>query len=344
MRAFQLDGRERVSLRNVPRPSPRPGEVVLRVAASAFCHSDVHHLEATLHPPGMDLPVTMGHEFSGWIEELGAGVSGPEIGALVGVYLAHGCGSCAPCCRGEDHLCDTGLRVPGVHFDGGMAEFVVVRADNVVDASGLEPGVVAALTDAGVTAHHSIRLGLSAIGVRDRVLVIGVGGLGHLAIQILRACTDADIVAVDIDAARLDLARRLGAADAVLASEVDQVLGAETIDAVFDFVGSPSSVATGCRVVRRGGALVVAGLAGGVVSLVAGQAPPVVGTAAPRGTSVVFPTLGARSDLAAVIELARSGRISVECVSYPLERAAEALADVRAGRVLGRAVVRPPGG
>jgi propanol-preferring alcohol dehydrogenase len=343
MLAFRLEGPERVALRRLPRPVPQSGELLLRVGASAFCHSDVHHVEATLHPPGMEVPVTMGHELAGWVEELGAGVNAPKPGTPVAVYLAHGCGACTPCSLGEEHLCDAGLRVPGVHFDGGMAEFVVVGASNVVDASGLDLGVAAALTDAGVTAHHSIGFGLTAIGVRNRVLVIGVGGLGHLAIQILRALTDAEVVAVDLDATRLDLARRLGAHAAYLASEIDDVFEPGGVDAVFDFVGAPATIATSCTAVRREGALVVAGLAGGSVTLVAGQMLPTIGPTAPRGTNVVFPTLGARSDLAAVLELARQDRITVQYSSYPLERADEALRDVRASRVLGRAVVMPEG-
>jgi propanol-preferring alcohol dehydrogenase len=192
-----------------------------------------------------------------------------------------------------------------------------------------------------VTAHHSVALGITAIGVRNRVVVVGVGGLGHLAIQILRALTDAEVVAVDRDPARLELAGRLGATAVILASEVDDVLGAESVDLVCDFVGSSETVATGCRAVRRGGALVVAGLGGGSVTMVAGQDSTTIGASVPRGATVVFPTLGARSDLAAVVELARRQRIHVEYTTYPLGRAADALSDVRAGNVLGRAVVVP---
>lgn len=340
MRAFRLLGRERAALQTVPRPVPGPGEALLRVGASAFCHSDVHHFESTLRPAGMNLPVTMGHELAGYVEALGVGTDGPAVGSAVAVYIAHGCGRCPACSNGEDIYCDEGFGVPGVHFSGGMAEYVVVRAGNLVDAQGIDSTTAAVLTDAGVTAHHAVAHGLRTVGSGGRAMVIGIGGLGHIAIQILRARGEAEILAIDVDSAHLELAIRLGAHEAYLAEDLESRCARRSVDVVYDFVGSTESLTAALRAVRPGGMLVVVGLGGGSLELAQGQ-PRGAWLGIPRNTTVVGSLLGTRADLEAVLEMARRSMLCVVSRTYSLDQAGRALEDVRAGRIVGRAVVVP---
>ncbi len=221
MRAFQLTEPETAEVRDVDDPEPRAGEVVVKVTGAGVCHSDLHILHATesLFPT----PMTIGHEVAGTIVAVGEGVAGWDEGTPVLVHPCWGCGRCRKCSVGAENYCETFPRGttmgPGLGADGGMAEFVTVPNRHVVPLGDLDPVASAPLTDAALTPYHAISLSRSRIDASSTVVVIGVGGLGHMALQILRATSGARIVALDTDEQRLQRATELGA-DEALVSDV----------------------------------------------------------------------------------------------------------------------------
>jgi alcohol dehydrogenase, propanol-preferring len=340
MRAYRLLAPGRAELVDVDEPHPAPDEVRLRVLAAGVCRTDLALVRSGLPR----LPVTLGHEIVGEVVELGAAVRMPSIGTTVAVYELIGCGGCAPCRRGEDNLCREGSpEVPGVTRDGGMAEQVVVPARNVVQIGALDPVAAAPLTDAGMTARHAVERGRRWL-TRDAVaVVVGIGGLGHLALQFIGAIADAQVIAVDVDGSRLDLARQLGAAHGIQAGEgaADRLLEANTgrpVDVVFDFVGSQESLDLAARVTARGGAIVVSGGGGGRLCLTAQMG---TGHLPEREVTVVHTFGGTRADLADTLAHARAGRIHSRIQRFDLDEAGRALDELEAGRVLGRAVLIP---
>jgi len=340
MRAFRLTAPGHTDVVDVVEPRPHAGEVLLQVRAAGVCRTDL----ALRRSGAARLPVTLGHEIVGDVLEAGPDAHAPAPGTTVAVYELIGCGRCAACRRGEDNLCREGAPdVPGITRDGGMAERVVVPARNVVDLPGLDPLEAAPLTDAGMTALHAVERGRPWLAADAAALVIGVGGLGHLAVQFAAATAEARVIAVDVDEPRLSLAQQLGAAHGVLAGEgaVERVLeatGGDRVDVAFDFVGSQESLDLAAHVVARGGAIVVTGGGGGRLCITAAMG---AGRAPEREVSIVHTFGGTRADLVLALELAAAGRVHSEVQAYGLEEAGRALAELEAGRVLGRAVVVP---
>jgi propanol-preferring alcohol dehydrogenase len=344
MRAFRLVEPGRTALDEVERPIPGSGEVLLRVGAASFCHSDVAHLEQA--NPFFDLPVTIGHEFAGTIVEVGPGVSTWEPGTEVAVHIIQGCAKCTACLRGQDNRCHVGFRTPGVHYDGGMAEYVVAPARSLVPLGGVDMVTASVLTDAGITAAHAVAHTRDLLGPTRSALVIGVGGLGHLGLQLAAATTGATVYAVDVEAGRLEVAGQLGAAGAFLAADaavaIREATGGVGVDVVLDFVGSAESVALAVAVVAIGGALVLVGLGGGEVGMSLGfDRPSFLGPQVPREVRVVRSFCGTRDDLVACLSLARRGVLRVHTETYSLDHAQDAFDALIAGRVLGRAVIVP---
>jgi len=341
MRAFRVLGKDQVELRELPDPEPGPGEVRIRVAANGLCHSDVGAVENADVAPFL-VPRTLGHETTGWVDLLGSGVQGVEVGAPVGVYSLRSCYSCDECLSWQVNLCRR--RFPpalGFNTDGGLADHMVVPADNLVALGDADPVHAAPLMDAGITSYRGVRLVRDRLRPGARVVVIGVGGLGHIAVQIAKATSAAEVIAVDIDDERLALAGKLGADHAVRVDDgaVERIrewchgLGA---DAVLDFVGAEQTLALGRDVVATGGRIVIIGLAGGTLPVAA-----LSGQALPHGVDVSVSIYGSRQDVREVSLLMAAGHVEVTSTTYPLDRVATAWEDLVAGRVLGRAIVVP---
>ena len=334
MRAYRLIGAGRAELVDVPVPEPGPGEVLLRVLAAGVCRTDLALLRSG--GDGLALPVTLGHEIVGEV------VSGPDRGAVVAVYELLGCGRCIACARGHDNVCrDLVPGAIGITRDGGMADHVVVPARNVVALGDIDPVLAAPLTDAGMTALHAVERGRPLLEPAATAVVVGVGGLGHLAVQFLRATSEVRVLAVDVDRARLDLAAEMGADDGVLSGPdaADGVVAANAghkVDVVFDFVGTQQSLDLAAAVTRRGGAIVVTGGGGGTLSITARMG---AGGAPDREIAMVHTFGGTRDDLLRALALAEAGRIRTHVEAFDLTAAGRVLADLEAGQVLGRAVL-----
>lgn len=348
MKALRLlEWKSQPELVEVPDPRPGPGQVVIEVGGAGACHSDLHLMDD--FEPGVlpwGPPFTLGHENAGWVHELGEGVTGLEVGQPVAVYGPWGCGTCARCRLGFETYCENLAGAPvmggggGLGLDGGMAERLLVPSSRhlVPLPAGLDPAVAAPLTDAALTPYHAIKLSLPKLTPDATAVVIGVGGLGHMAVQILGATTAASVIAVDVRAEALDLAKQHGAElgfvpDDGTAAAIREATGGRGADVVVDCVGSDSTLALGAGAVRQMGDLTIVGIAGGNL--------PVSFFSVPYEAAIRTTYWGSRPELVEVLNMASRGLIRSQVTTFPLDRAVDAYQALKAGQVNGRAVVVP---
>ncbi|HEV7722497.1 MAG TPA: alcohol dehydrogenase catalytic domain-containing protein [Iamia sp.] len=320
----------------IPVPEVGPGEVLVEVAGCGLCHSDLTMTEMPGEigdALGWQVPFTLGHETAGRVVEVGAGVRTVEVGAAVALTSPSSCGACAHCRAGRDSACAHGDAGRGYGRDGGLARYVrAASVRDVLPLGALDPRHAGPLTDAGATSHHAVRRARSELGPDSVAVVIGVGGLGSFAVQILRATTAARIVAVEVDPARRDVALALGADEAV--ETLVRGEGPTEVDAVLDIVGTDDTIRRGLGALRRGGAFVLVGAGGG------GFARPWMG-GLPREATITSIQGSSIADAQAVIDLAAAGQVSVAVDEFPLASVASAYEALDAGRLTGRAVVIP---
>jgi propanol-preferring alcohol dehydrogenase len=282
-----------------------------------------------------ELPFTLGHETAGWVAELGAGVTGLDVADAVAVYGPWGCGRCAECRRSRETLCERsgwlGATGGGLGQDGGMAEYLLVPdARLLVELGDLDPVTAAPLTDAGLTPYHAIKRSLPLLVPGSTAVVIGAGGLGHLAIQILRALSPARVIAVDLSAEKLRLAAEVGAHETAGSGPLDC-----RAELVLDFVGTDATMGLAAATVKRGGDVAIIGHGGGRLDYAFGTLP--------ADATLAMPYWGTMLELMEVLELARAGTITPYVETFPLERAGEAYERLRDGTLSGRAVICPHG-
>jgi len=329
----------------VPVPVPRGREVLLQVQAVGLCHSDLFVTSCEEGVLPYDLPLTLGHEVAGRVVAAGDLVDPALLGRDGVVHGVWSCGECHNCRRGQDNHCVAlaGRVGCGLGRDGGLATYVLLPdVRHFVPAEGVPPALLAPLADAGLTAYHAIRTHRDALVGDCAVLVIGVGGLGHLAVQVLRATTSARVLAVDPRPEACALAERLGAHHTAMSvdeavSRLAASTGMSGADVVLDFVGSDETMAQALAALVPGGRAVVVGGARG--SVLVGK-----GLELPLGWQVSAPFWGPREDLVAVVELAEKGLLDpvVEVVSFDdVPAAYQRLHD---GAVTGRLVVVPDAG
>jgi propanol-preferring alcohol dehydrogenase len=345
MRAVRLEGwQSEPVLREVPRPEPGPGEVLVKVDAAGLCHSDVHMIEA---PPGVfpvDIPFTLGHETAGTVAALGPGATGVAEGQSVLVYSRWGCGACWQCVQGRENLCERSIAElggfgGGIGRDGGLADYVVVPATRyLVPIDGLDPVAAAPLSDAALTPYHALQRSPHQLRPNGVAVVIGVGGIGHLAVQLLRALSEVRVVAVDLRDEALALARDAGAHAAVPAAGLTPAVLREEVGStgatiVLDCVASDETLHLAAGVVRPGGDIVYVGRGGGSLGVRPGDVP--------FECSVYVPSWGTISELAEVVALARSGAIHTEVQPLGLDETLDGYRRLQRGEVVGRAVAVP---
>jgi propanol-preferring alcohol dehydrogenase len=326
----------------VPVPAPRGQEVLVEVAAAGLCRTDLHVMGSSHGAYPYTLPFTLGHESAGRVAALGPEASGVEVGDPVVVYARWGCGTCWQCANGRDNACVRTARGPhgaGLGRDGGLAEYLLVpSARYLVPAPGLDPVRAAPLADAALTSYHAVKLSQPQLHAQSTAVVIGVGGLGHMAVQVLKAITPARIVAVDVREAALAMARGAGADVTLSAAGVTpESIRAETdpdgASVVLDFVGNDTTLALAAGSVAQGGDVTFVGRGGGELRVAPG--------AIPYETTVRMPTWGTIAELAEVVALATAGEIQSEAEVYDHDDAVSAYGKLRQGEVLGRAVVLP---
>jgi propanol-preferring alcohol dehydrogenase len=349
MRALRLiDWKSEPELVEVREPVAGPGDAVIRIGGAGACHSDLHLMhdfDAGVLP--WSPPFTLGHENAGWVKSLGDGVEGFRVGQPVAVYGPWGCGLCERCRLGIETYCDEPVKAPaptgggGLGLDGGMAELMLVpNAERHLVAlpEGLEPVLAAPLTDAGLTPYHAIRRSLAKLGPTCSVVVIGVGGLGHMAVQLLKATASAQVIAVDTRPDALKLALEAGAdvtmtIDDEAAASVRDLTGGKGADVILDFVGADSTLMFGAKAARQCGDLTLVGLAGGSLALSFFSVP--------YELSVQSTYWGSRPELVEVLELAARDYIRPKVTTFPLDEAMDAYRALENAKLEGRAVITP---
>lgn len=323
---------------------PGPGEVLLKVGGAGACHSDLHVMDFPAGALSFELPFTIGHENAGWVEQVGPGVHGVAPGDAVIVYSVWGCGRCATCRLGAENYCEKSVPVVagcGLGYDGGMATHMIVpSARFLCPLDGLDPREAAPLTDAGLTTYHAVKRSLSVLRPGSTAVVIGAGGLGQMAIQILKALSPARVVAVDLSAEKLAAATSLGADEAVpsddrAAARIRELTRGEGAELVLDIVGSDATLRLALEVSRRLGHLTLVGIAGGTL--------PFGYLGVPNELSIASTFYGSIPELIEVVALAQAGKIRTQVELFRLEQAPEVYQRLRDGKIHGRAVVTPNG-
>ncbi|MGW0555388.1 NAD(P)-dependent alcohol dehydrogenase [Streptomyces sp. NPDC002926] len=325
---------------DVPDPQiTGPLDVIVKVGGAGVCRTDLHILEGQWSDKsGVVLPYTIGHENAGWVQEVGQAVTNVKVGDPVILHPLVTCGLCRACRAGDDVHCMNSA-FPGIDTDGGYAEYLKTTARSVValDPS-LEPASVAALADAGLTAYHAVAKAARVLRPGDRAVVIGAGGLGHIGIQVLRALSPVEMIVIDRSPDALALAKELGAEHTLVAdgSESGRVLeltGGHGAEAVLDFVGEGGAVETGVACLRRNGNYYVIGYGGRLD----------VPTIDVISTEINFigNLVGSYNDLSELMVLAAQGKVSLHTQRYPLASFRDALDDLSAGAVRGRAILIP---
>jgi NAD+-dependent secondary alcohol dehydrogenase Adh1 len=341
MRAVQVVGyHDDLKMAEVPRPEAAgPWDVVVRIGGAGVCRTDLHILEGQWEEKsGVHLPYTIGHENAGWVEEIGSAVSNVKVGDKVILHPLITCGLCRACRSGDDVHCENS-RFPGIDTNGGYAEYLLTSARSVVKIDdALEPADVAALADAGLTAYHAAAKAAKRLTPRDTCVVIGAGGLGHIGIQVLKALTPARIVVVDRNPAALELAKSIGADEGVLAdgSQVEKVLGVtggNGAEALIDFVGEGGATAEGVQMLRRAGDYYVVGYGENIdiptIDIISTE------------INIIGNLVGSYNDLQDLMALAARGAVTLHTQKYALADFQQAISDLDAGKVRGRAILVP---
>lgn len=341
MKAVRLHGyHQQPVVEQVPEPTiSGPFDVIVKIGGAGVCRTDLHIMEgqwaAAMGPP---LPYTLGHENAGWVHEIGAGVTNVKVGDTVILHPTPTCGLCRACRAGQDMHCSNSS-FPGLGSDGGMAELLLTSARACVPLDpSTRPEDVAALADAGITAYHAVRKAVPLLYPGTTCVLIGAGGLGHIGIQCLAALTATTIVVVDRNPEALKLAEQLGAHHTVVADGTHQATVAELTgglgaDVVLDFVAEQGAENEGFAMTRAGGSYYVIGY-GGTLTV---PTLDIISTE----RNIVGNIVGTYNELAELMVLAQTGRVTLHTSSYPLDAAVEALADLDAGRVRGRAILVP---
>ena len=326
---------------DIPEPELQgPLDVIVKIGGAGVCRTDLHIVngdwQQAMNP---DLPYVIGHENAGWVHEIGEGVTNVAVGDTVILHPQPSCGLCLACRAGNDMHCENAF-FPGLSSnDGGMAEYLRTTARACVKLNpDTNPADVAALADAGITAYHAVRKALPLLYPGTTAVVIGAGGLGHIGVQCLAALSATNIIVVDRNPAALELASKLGATQTVVADgkhvdAVKDLTNSEGADVVLDFVAEEGAENEGFAMTRAGGSYFVIGYGGTLV------VPTLDVISTER--NIVGNIVGTYNELAELMVLAQAGKVTLHTKTYPLTDAQQALQDLDAGQVRGRAILVP---
>jgi len=325
-----------LTIQEVAKPQPGPDDVLLQVEACGVCHSDLHVTEGD-QPPLKAITkqhLIPGHEVVGRVVERGANVKHLAVGDRVGVAWLHAtCGECEPCREGRENLCRRAV-ISGVMVDGGYAQYMVARASHALKVpDALAPEAAAPLFCAGLTVYRALKN--AQVGPGQKVAIFGVGGLGHLAVQIAKAW-GAQVIALDLDPAKLELARRFGADQTLNAANADDIKALRKQGGVHVAVVTSAAKAaydTAFKCLRPAGTLSVVGLPAEPLTF---PALSLVGLEA----KVVGSSVGTRDDMRAVLELAAAGKLRCLTETQPLDQVNAVFERMRKGQINGRVVLR----
>jgi len=338
-------------------PKPIGNEVIVKVKAAGVCHSDLHLWEGgydlgdgiflKVTDRGVKYPVTPGHEIAGSVAEVGNDVKGVSVGDDVLVYPWIGEGECPACKAGNENLCDAPKSI-GLFQDGGYAENVKVpHYKYLAKISGLDLDAATSLACSGLTAYNAVKK--ANANSPEFLVIIGAGGLGLIAIQLAKAITKAKIICVDMDDKKFETAKKMGADFVVNTNvigsistgtggpveKIISICNGKGADSVIDFVNAPQTVKTALAVLRKRGNLVLVGLFGGSIDLSLVTIPL-------KSLTIQGAYTGNYNDMVELIELAKKGIIKpVISKRYSIDEANEALENLKARKIIGRAVINP---
>ena len=332
-----------------PLPQPQGTEVLLKVSAAGVCHTDLHLWEGhydlgggkklTLAERGIKPPLTLSHEIVGKVVGAGEAAGPVAPGRSVLVHPWIGCGECAACRRGEENLCIKPQSL-GVVRPGGFAEYVIVPHPRyLVDIDGLDDAEAAPLACAGVTTYSALKK-LGARIETDPVVIIGAGGLGLMAIEVLKALGGKGAIVVDLDPVKREAALAAGAMQAIDARAPDAVAQIQQATgggarAVLDLVGATPTVTLAIACSARGGHIVICGLMGGDLTL----ALPVIPM---RPLTLQGSYVGTLQELRELVTLAQRRTMKpIPVTRRPLAEANDALMALHEGRIVGRTILVP---
>ncbi|CAN5616765.1 NAD(P)-dependent alcohol dehydrogenase [soil metagenome] len=338
MRAARYhDAHRPLELEDIERPTPGPGQVLVRVEAAGVCGTELHFLEGLLTPAKS--PIVLGHEVAGTVAETGDGVDGWSEGDRVAVHYFHPCRLCRPCRTGYEHLCDRPEGFLAFLTDGGFAEYVAVPHTALVAVpEALSFDQAAPLCCGGATALHA--LAVSGLRMDDTALVFGCGGVGLALVQVLRRA-GIRVLATSRSEAKRTAAARAGAAAVIDASAEDvagaarAATGGRGVDAVFETVGRTTTMRTSLASLAKRGALVFVGysfdpLEVGPLELVVPE------------LRILTAVGNTRAELVAALERAAAGELEIPVHEVaPLDEVNRVLDALAAGKVVGRAILRP---
>jgi NAD+-dependent secondary alcohol dehydrogenase Adh1 len=329
------------SIDDIPEPELQgPLDVIIKIGGAGVCRTDLHIIDgdwAAIQDP--TLPYVIGHENAGWVHAVGDAVTNVAVGDTVILHPQPSCGLCLACRAGRDMQCTGNAFFPGLsNNDGGMAEYLRTTARACVKLNpDTNPADVAALADAGITAYHAVRKAVPMLWPGTSAVVIGAGGLGHIGVQALAALTATKIIVVDKNPDALELAKQIGADETVVADgnqvgEVQELTGGGAT-VVFDFVAEQGVELEAWQMTGPAGYQFVLGYGGQF------QAPTLDFVAGEK--NVIGNIVGTYNDLAELMVLAQAGKVTLHTKQYPLESALDALHDLDAGKVRGRAILVP---
>lgn len=341
MRAVQVVGyHQKLEMTELPIPTPSgPFDVVVKIGGAGVCRTDLHILEGQwAEKSQVTLPYTIGHENAGWVAAVGSAVTNVAEGDKVILHPLITCGLCRACRSGDDVHCEVN-QFPGIDTNGGYAEYIKTSARSVVKIDdALEPADVAALADAGLTAYHAAAKAAKRLTPRDKCVVIGAGGLGHIGIQVLKALTPAELIVVDRNVQALKLAESIGADRGIVAdgTQVEQILemtGGNGAEVVIDFVGENGTTAEGLAMTRPAGDYHIVGYGENI------DVPSIDLISAEK--NIVGNLVGSYNDLCDLMQLAARGAVNLHTAKYSLDDFQSAIDDLDAGNVRGRAILTP---
>jgi propanol-preferring alcohol dehydrogenase len=327
--------KEPLTIEEIEIPGLAPDEVLLKVAACGVCHSDLHLAEGDW-PQMMKIikkPLILGHEVVGEIIEKGSDVTNVNLGDRVGVaWIHYACGECEMCLEGNENLCPK-QQITGATVDGGYAERMKAKASHVVKVpDSLTSEEAAPLFCAGVTVYRAIKK--AAIQKGQRVAIFGIGGLGHLAVQIATSF-GAQVIAIDVSDEKLAFARSLGAAQTINAATektVQRMAGLGGAHVAIVTSAAKAAYDAAFYSLRPGGTIAVVGLPAEPLSF------PAIAMVA-REAHIFASAVGTRQDVREVLELAAAGKLKCQIETRPLDQVNEIFAEMRQGKLSGRVVL-----
>src|SRR5580700_8610375 len=335
-----LTNQKFVLLEEVEEPKlEKSTDVIVRIGGAGVCRTDLHVIEGIWRQKvDVKLPYVMGHENAGWVEEVGKGVQGFKKGDPVICHpLISNCHALAAR-RGYDMHVD-GSEFPGISTNGGYAELLRTGVSSLIKLpQTLSPKDVAPQADAGLTAYHAAKKAAAHLSPGEKVVVIGVGGLGHIGIQVLSALCAADIIAIDRSDLALSLAKECGAhftvkGDGNEVEAVKALTGGKGAHAVIDFVGEGNAIDMGLAITRNNGFYYIVGYGGEIrisaLDMITSE------------KSIIGNLVGNYTELVELMDLADRGKVHLATKEYKLSEANQALHDLHAGKVKGRAVLIP---